>query len=738
MRRGLAPAFRWVLGVALLTVAIAANSSAQPGRRTLGLALGGGSARGFAHLGVLRWLEAHHVPVDAIAGTSMGGLVGGGYAAGMSVAELQQLIGRTDWDDIFGVTAYRNKSMRRKADARDYPSRIEYHVGHGFAFPSALNNGEGIELFLARIAGEYGGLASFDSLPTPFRCVALDLRSGQPVVLDRGSLSTAMRATMSLPGIFPPVKVGEQLLVDGGAMDNVPADVARAMGVDAVVAVDVSAETDSIRAQVSLFAVGLSVLQALQNANTLRGIATADVVIRPDLHDFSGLDWRRADEMIVAGYAAAERMRDKLLPFAVDEETWDVYQASRATRRATPPRITTIRITGMTPNDSQLIARMLRGQIGLEIDVGAVEQAIREVGRLGSYQSIAWEVHRAGSTGELEVHAKGHRAWPILMSSVNTESRRTNDYVYQLAARTLRYDVPAPGDELRLDGALGTNPRVAAELVHMLTAPHRATFFVAGGGAWSMYSFNAAANDAFVAQYTQKLIFAQSDLGLESANVEVRAGARSGHVSGSVDTGNPALPSLSGNVAEIRLRGTFDTQNSATIPSEGLRLVALGRHVLEYPDPSRSLDRRTNHNLWQAELTGSRVWSWRRRQERFFIAGSGGSSFGNTPLLTDQFMLGIPFRLDAFTIGERRDDDYGVLTAGYLHVLAELPGFLGGAIMAGAWGETGSAWNSGTNPSVVGQGTVAAIIETLVGPAAVRYSIGGGSRRFAFGVGRLF
>ena len=737
-RPWLTSAFRRMLGMVLLSAAAAASSGAQRQRRTLGLALGGGSALGFAHLGVLRWLEEHHVPVDAIAGTSMGGLVGGAYATGMSVAELQQLINRTDWDEIFGVTAYRNKSIRRKTDARDYPSRLEYHLRHGFAFPSALNDGEEIELLFSRIAAAYGRLPSFDSLPTPFRCVALDLRTGLAVVLDRGSLSTAMRATMSLPGIFPPVRVGEQLLVDGGPMDNVPADVARAMGVDAVVAVNVSSATDTIRGHVSLFGVGLSVVHALQHANTLRGIAAADAVIRPNLRDFSGLDWRRADEMIVAGYAAADEMRDWLLPFAVDDETWDVYQTSRAARKTMPPRITAIRVTGMTPNDRWRIERMLRDQIGLPIDGGAVEHAIREVGKLGSYESIAWEVHRAGAIGELEVHATEHRAWPILMTTFNAESRTSNDHVYQLAARTLTYDHPVSGDELRLDGALGTNPSVAAELIHNLTAPHRTNFFVAGGGAWSLYSFNVSDNDAFRAQYTQKLLFAQGELGVESSHVEMGVGVRAGHVDGRVDIGNPGLPSLSGNEAEIRLRGLFDTQNGATIPSEGLRVVALGRHMLAYPDPSPSLDGRTNHNLWQAEVTGSNFWSWRRRQERLFIAGSGGSSFGNTPLLTDQFMLGIPLRLDAFAVGERRGDNYGVLTGGYLHVFAQLPGFLGGAIMAGGWAEAGSAWSTATNPSVVGQGTVAAILETLVGPAAVRYSIGGGGRRLAFGVGRLF
>ena len=269
-----------VLFELLLAFGTVVSAGAQQERRTLGLALGGGSARGFAHVGILRWLEEHHVPVNAIAGTSMGGLVGGAYATGMSASELQQLINQTDWDEVFGVTSYRNKSMRRKQDARDYPSRIEYHLRRGIAIPSALNNGVEVELLFSRVAAVYGGLASFDSLPTPFRCVALDLRTGLPVVLESGSLPVAMRATMSLPAVFPPVDLDGQLLVDGGVMDNVPADVVRKMGVDWVAAVNVSSGKDTIGAHVSMFGVANAVVDALLHANTIRGQSAADT--RPD------------------------------------------------------------------------------------------------------------------------------------------------------------------------------------------------------------------------------------------------------------------------------------------------------------------------------------------------------------------------------------------------------------------------------------------------------------------------
>ena len=227
----------WLLAVA--TLAAAAPVHAQQPRPRIGVAFGGGSARGLAHIGVIRWFEEHHVPIDVAAGTSMGGLVGGGLAAGMSAEELRILIADTDWDAMFSSSSFAYKNVRRKEDARDFPSRLEFGLRGGLVPPTALNNGQQVDFLLARIAAGYPDLETFDQLPTPFRTVAVDLKTGERVVIDRGSLAEAMRATMSLPGIFPPVEIGPRILVDGGALDNVPADVVRDMGAGIVIAVDV-------------------------------------------------------------------------------------------------------------------------------------------------------------------------------------------------------------------------------------------------------------------------------------------------------------------------------------------------------------------------------------------------------------------------------------------------------------------------------------------------------------------
>ena len=280
------PAHRvFVAALALMTLTMSVDAGAQTSqpRPRVGVAFGGGSARGLAHVGVVRWFEEHHIPIDVIAGTSMGGLIGGAYASGMSADELSELLEQTNWDEMFGFSAFRYKNVRRKEDARDYPSRIEFGIKRGLVLPLALNSGQQVDFLLARIAGPYVGLSSFDDLPTPFRSIAVDLVTAQQVVLDKGGLASAMRATMSLPGIFPPVERDGMVLVDGGAMNNVPADVVRAMGARTVIAINVGFMGDTRAVSGSLFGLMGQTIDTMMQASTRRSMASADIVINPDL-----------------------------------------------------------------------------------------------------------------------------------------------------------------------------------------------------------------------------------------------------------------------------------------------------------------------------------------------------------------------------------------------------------------------------------------------------------------------
>src|SRR5271165_1120804 len=223
----------------LLSVAQEQAKTTPSGKRpTVGLALQGGGALGLAHIGVITWLEEHHIPVDYIAGTSMGGLVGGVYATGHNAAEMRQIVSGIPWDEVMaGQTPFDDLAFRRKEDARDYPNGLEFGLRKGLQFPEGFNSGQQVSLILDQVALPYSEIKSFNDLPIPFACVASDLVSGKVKVFRDGSLSLALRSTMSLPGIFSPVRDGDHLYADGGLTNNLPVDVAQEMGADFTVAV---------------------------------------------------------------------------------------------------------------------------------------------------------------------------------------------------------------------------------------------------------------------------------------------------------------------------------------------------------------------------------------------------------------------------------------------------------------------------------------------------------------------
>ena len=216
--------------------------SQQPNPRPkIAVALQGGGAKGLAHIGVLQWLEDHHIPVDYVAGTSMGGLVGGLYATGHSPAEIKRIVTDISWPEVLsGKTPYSDLSFRRKEDLRAFPNGLELGLKQGLQAPGGLVSGHEVRLVIDSNVLPYSDGRSFDKLPIPFRCVATDLISGKSVVFHGGSLADALRATMSIPGVFSPVKEDGKILADGGLLNNLPTDVAKQMGADIVIGVHLS------------------------------------------------------------------------------------------------------------------------------------------------------------------------------------------------------------------------------------------------------------------------------------------------------------------------------------------------------------------------------------------------------------------------------------------------------------------------------------------------------------------
>ena len=420
-----------LLGTLTLSSGIA-QAQSDPPRPRIGLALGGGAARGIAHVGVLEWLEEHHIPVDVVVGTSMGGLIGGAYASGMSPAEIRTFLELTDWDLIFlGETPYQQRDLRRREDRRMYPMRVEFGLKGGFKLPPGLDNGQQVTFLLQRIALPYYAMTSFDELPTPFRCVATDMEKGEPVVLGSGSLSRAMRATMSLPTAFAPVVIDGRLLADGGILNNVPVDVARAQGADVVIAVNVGSTPHTREQMMSLFGMLGQTLDVAMSDSS-RAIARRPTCwcSLPSARLARSI-FGEAEEIADLGYKGASEVT-ALLKYAVDDATWSQWvQARAARRRVDPPVPEFVRIVGVGDKvDTTEIAKGLEQFLGKPLDQEALGQALTRITGDGLYQR-----------GHLRRDSRERARWPA-------RARRRE------AHRASTAQLRARGEQSRVQGAV--------------------------------------------------------------------------------------------------------------------------------------------------------------------------------------------------------------------------------------------------------------------------------------------
>src|ERR1700735_3653198 len=368
----------------------------------LGLVLEGGGALGLAHIGVITWMEEHRIPVSYVAGTSMGGLVGGIYATGRSPAEVKELINGIDWDQVLsGRTPFRDLSFRRKEDEHEVPGSLEFGLRNGLQFPSGFNTGQQVDLILDHMALPYSELTSFDQLPIPFACVATDLVSGKPHVFRDGPLSLAMRSTMSLPGIFSPVRSGDHLYADGGLLNNIPVDVAKEMGADVILGIHLETEPLSPSATLPSYGVLGQSISVMIAANELRSMEQADILVTVPLQKFSTMDYNKADAIIKAGYDAAAAKASVLAAYSVSPAEWEEYLAVRNGRRRSVPTPTFVQVTGTSsPEMKNGMEKQLSVSVGKPIDTEKLDQDMMSIVGQGRFTTSTYSmIEKDGEQG---------------------------------------------------------------------------------------------------------------------------------------------------------------------------------------------------------------------------------------------------------------------------------------------------------------------------------------------------
>ncbi|MEE3327048.1 MAG: patatin-like phospholipase family protein, partial [Myxococcota bacterium] len=364
--------FALILWVALVGIPASGLSAeekqAAPSRPRLGLVLSGGGARGAAHVGVLRELERLRIPIDYVAGTSMGAVVGGLYASGLEPAELQHTLETLDWDALFtDKTRRRDLAFRRKQDDRRFQSTFQLSFKNGkFQLPTGLIGGQRLNQTLDMLVLPVATVHDFDELPTPFRAVVTDIESGQPRALSHGDLATAIRASMSIPGVFVPVDLDGQLLVDGGSTMNLPVQVAQEMGAEYIIAVDISTplrEKSQLDSAIAITAQTIT-MQIQQNTEAqIHRLTKEDVLIRPDLPDIQTMSFHKVEQASKAGVEATRSQSGKLEKFALSEEEWKQYKSHRKKPSREPPFITSVKVQ----NNSSVANSVVMSKINVPV-----------------------------------------------------------------------------------------------------------------------------------------------------------------------------------------------------------------------------------------------------------------------------------------------------------------------------------------------------------------------------------
>ncbi|WP_410498720.1 patatin-like phospholipase family protein [Chitinibacter sp. S2-10] len=394
--------------VTLALLLITGLSAASETRPRIGLVLGGGGARGFAHIGVLKVLEENHIPVDCIVGTSIGSLVGAAYASGRSTGEMTQRIKDADWDDLLSSQLPRKvNSYRKKAD--DALALIPVEVGLAddlqVKLPTAAISTQKIEFFLRELT--YAGTApNFDRLPIPYRAIATDLVTGDMVVFKDGDLVTAMRASMSVPGLFPAVVTKEQILVDGGLVRNVPVDVARQTCADVVIAIDVGSaplKRDELSSLLSV-ADQYTRLMMVQNVKPqLESLSERDVLITPQLGALSSSDFKKSTELIALGEQAALAALPQLKRYAIAPASFEQWNLARQQNHLQSRPIGQVVVKDPKLVNPAVLEKALEVQTGDVLDVDRFHGNLAEIYARGDFSQLDYELLRQGENDTLTV-----------------------------------------------------------------------------------------------------------------------------------------------------------------------------------------------------------------------------------------------------------------------------------------------------------------------------------------------
>ena len=703
-------------------------------RPHVGLALSGGGARGAAHIGVIRVLLEQNVPIDCIAGTSMGAIIGGLYASGMSLEEIEQAIDEIDWDDVFVDSTNRaDKTFRRKRDDDDF--LIKRPLGFSdrkIKLPLGLVQGQKIDLVLSKLTLPVALIDDFDKLKIPFRSVAADIATGEQVVLGTGNLATAIRASMSIPAAMAPVLVDGRMLVDGGIAANLPISVAREMGADIVIAVDISTPLLSQDEIGSVLSMTEQLSGLLTRRNVESEIATlteTDVFIEPDLGDIATADFDRLREAVPTGRQAAlqnlKRLQELSLSDSGDAQSLraEIYPLSRQ------PTIDFVRWDNQSAlSDEFITSRVEELQLGQPLDIDNLELGIARIYGTQLFQKVGYQLVEDGDQTGLEVTVVERNWGPkYLQFGLNVASQAGGENLINVSVSHLSTAMNPAGGEWRNTLTLGNQTSLSSTFhqpfgrdYHYFVAPK----LIIGNTDFTEFQSGNAIRTISVSSAGGELA-----VGREFGNWGgVQVGAR--YLTGERDVrvGDPSALS-DFDLGEAFLDIAIDRLDNRNFPRHGF----FGS--LRWTGGRESLG--SDIDFDQLRIGISAANSWGRHT---LLTGIGyGTTFNGQAPLQRQFRLGGFLNLSGLHPDELNGPHTGIATLAYyrrLGNIAFLPTYVGATV------ELGNTWQDESDISLgssIFAGSVFVGVDSILGP--IYLAVGqaeDGQRALYFYVGRTF
>lgn len=733
----LVPILAACLFFGLSAPAMSASDQAEAKRPKIGLALSGGGARGAAHVGVLKIIEELGIPVDYVAGTSMGSVIGGLYASGLSPAQIEELLRTTDWDMAFRDTPPRTElSQRGRSDDRLYFSNQIAGIKNGqISTPSALIQGQQFDFLLKNMTLRVAGIHDFDRLPIPFRAVATDAVTGDEVVLGSGDLARAMRASMAVPGAFAAVELDGKLLVDGGMANNLPISVVRAMGADIVIAVDVGTpllKRDEVSSLLGIMNQLTGFLTVRNSRQQIATLTSRDILIVPDLSTIGSGDFSKVIEAIATGELATEEKRAELTrkfvltgaqaahrkqPELSQLSSPDVYHET--SKPFTPPLIDFVRFK----NDSIISEAMLRSHFGemegQQLDLGKVQYGLNRIYSLDAFQTVRYNLVQANGQTGLEVSATA-KTWGTssLQMGMQLSSEKDLGSSFNVGAAYSHAPLNAYNGQWRTGVQFGQDPFLTSEIYQPLDPA--ADYFFYGRLGVGNITFRSYDDNNASAEYSINRAGGQLALGKNFGTLgDIRLGIKRNHGSTRMIVGTEdPYPDYTFDEGQFYVRSKLETLDSPNFPRSGYYTRA------EWMTSQTALGAGTEFDQIFFRATGAKSWN---NHTLIGMLSLGATIKGEAPV-ENRMLLGGFLNLSGFQPNALSGQDMALGGITYLYRLRQsaiLPVYLGAALQAGnTWEDSSEARIGG----LIKSGTLFIGSETPLGPLYLGYGYAEGGR----------